>query len=51
MSSPPEVLKEGDRDRPWEEVVMVEVASKRMEAMGDDEGLLGLDALLQICHA
>jgi len=48
---PPEVLKEGDKDRPWGEVVMVEVASKRMEAMGDDEGLLGLDALLQICRA
>ena len=51
MSSPPEVLKEGDRDRPWEEVVMVEVASRKMEVMGADVALLGLDALLQICHA
>ena len=51
MRSPPEVLKEGDRDRPSEEVVMVEVASRRMEVMGDDVALVGLDALLQICRA
>ena len=51
MSSPPEVLKEGDRDRLSEEVVMVEVASRKMEVMGADVALLGLDALLQICHA
>ena len=30
---------------------MVEVASRRMEVMGDDEALLGLGALLQICRA
>ena len=30
---------------------MVEVASRKMEVMGDDAALVGLDALLQICRA
>ena len=50
-SSPPVVLKEEGKERPLEEVLKEEDASKEKEEMEGVASLLDLAAPLQICHA
>ena len=45
------VLKEEGKERPLEEVLREEDASKEKEEMEGVASLLDLDAPLQICHA